>query len=60
MSYNTLKLTYLLIVGIFAQLVGIWGFWSIQKYWKLSTKAMFDAIMVGLVLLDGWGMIGRN
>ena len=57
-SFNTLTLTYLLIVGIAAQFVGIYLFWSIQKYFKLSTKAMFDAIMVGLVLLDGWGMIG--
>jgi hypothetical protein len=29
--FNTLTLTYLLIVGIAAQLVGIWAFWTIQK-----------------------------
>ena len=57
-SYNTLTLTYLLIVGIAAQLAGIFGFWSIQKRFRLSTKVMFDAVMVGIVLLDGWGMIG--
>jgi len=57
-EYNTLTLTYLLIVGIAAQLVGIWGFWTIQKRFKLSTKVMFDAVMVAIVLLDGWGMIG--
>ena len=57
-SYNTLTLTYLLIVGIAAQLVGIFGFWSIQKRYKLSTKVMFNAVMVGILVLDGWGMIG--
>jgi hypothetical protein len=57
-SYNTLKLTYLLIVGIAAQLVGIYGFWFFQKRFGLSTKVMFDAVMLGILLLDGWGMIG--
>lgn len=57
-QYNTLVLAYLYIVGIFAQLVGIWGFWAIQKRFKLSTKVMFDAVMVGIILLDAWGMIG--
>jgi hypothetical protein len=57
-QFNTLTLTYLFIVGITAQLVGIFGFWTIQKRFHLSTKTMFDAIMVGIILLDGWGMIG--
>jgi MFS-type transporter involved in bile tolerance (Atg22 family) len=57
-AYNTLTLTYLFIVGITAQLAGIFGFWTIQKRFHLSTKTMFDAIMVGIILLDGWGMIG--
>lgn len=57
-SYNTLKLNYLLLVGIAAQLAGIAGFWLVQKRFKLSTKTMFDAVMLGIVLLDGWGMIG--
>jgi hypothetical protein len=29
--FNTLTLTYLLIVGIAAQLAGIWAFWTVQK-----------------------------
>jgi MFS-type transporter involved in bile tolerance (Atg22 family) len=56
--FNTLTLTYLLIVGIAAQLVGIYAFWTIQKRFSLSTKTMFNAVMLGIVLLDGWGMIG--
>jgi hypothetical protein len=57
-SYNTLTLNYLFIVGIAAQLIGIFGFWTIQKRFKLSTKTMFDLVMLGIVGLDGWGMIG--
>lgn len=57
-EYNTLTLTYLLLVGIGAQFLGIHLFWTIQKKFQLSTKTMFVAIMVAIVLLDGWGMVG--
>ncbi|RMY60688.1 hypothetical protein D0864_13054, partial [Hortaea werneckii] len=57
-AYNTLQLTYLLIVGIAAQAVGIWCFWHVQKRYRLSTKTMFNAVAVGIIVLDGWGMIG--
>lgn len=57
-SYNTLTLAYLLVVGIAAQLVGIGGFWMVQKRYGLSTKTMFNAVMLGIILLDAWGMIG--
>lgn len=58
-AYDTLKLTYLLIVGIAAQAVGIGLFWLIQKRMNLSAKTMFNAVMVSILLLDGWGMIGN-
>jgi MFS-type transporter involved in bile tolerance (Atg22 family) len=58
-EYNTLKLTYLLIVGIAAQAVGIGCFWLIQKRYNLSAKTMFNAVMVSIIVLDGWGMIGN-
>jgi hypothetical protein len=57
-AYNTLDLTYLLIVGIAAQAVGIFGFWHVQKRYRLSTKTMFNAVAVGIILLDAWGMVG--
>lgn len=57
-AYNSLQLTYLLIVGIAAQAVGIGAFWRIQKHYGLSTKTMFMVVAVCIVLLDGWGMIG--
>ncbi|KAJ4200784.1 hypothetical protein NW759_015810 [Fusarium solani] len=58
-SYETLTLTYLLIVGIAAQAIGIGTFWLIQKRFNLSAKSMFNAVMVSIILLDGWGMIGN-
>lgn len=58
-SYDTLTLTYLLIVGIVAQAIGIGAFWLIQKRFHLSAKTMFNAVMVSIILLDGWGMIGN-
>jgi len=57
-SYNTLELTYLLLVGIAAQAAGIGAFWLIQKRYGLSTKTMFNVVAAGIVVLDGWGMIG--
>ena len=60
LEYNTLTITYVLIVGIAAQFVGIFAFWEIQKRFKLSTKTMFNAIMIGIVGLDAWGMIGSK
>ncbi|CAD6590659.1 MAG: hypothetical protein ASARMPRED_004955 [Alectoria sarmentosa] len=57
-DYDTLTLTYILLVGIAAQAVGIYSFWRIQQRYQLSTKTMFNAVIVGIILLDGWGMIG--
>ncbi len=58
-SYDTLTLTYLLIVGIVAQAIGIGVFWLVQKNFNLSAKTMFNWVMVSIILLDGWGMIGN-
>ncbi|KAH0353116.1 hypothetical protein KCU81_g1815, partial [Aureobasidium melanogenum] len=57
-TYNTLELTYLLLVGIAAQALGIGAFWYIQKRYGLSTKTMFNAVAIGIILLAAWGMIG--
>ena len=50
-EYDTLTLTYLLLVGIAAQAVGIYSFWWVQKKNQLSTKTMFNAVIVGIILL---------
>ena len=58
-SYNTLSLTYLLIVGIVSQAVGIGMFWLAQKHFKLSAKTLFNVVMVAIIVLDAWGMVGN-
>ncbi len=50
-AYDTLTLTYLLLVGIAAQAVGIYSFWWIQKRFGLSVKTMFNAVMIAIILL---------
>ncbi|KZO91552.1 hypothetical protein CALVIDRAFT_568118 [Calocera viscosa TUFC12733] len=57
-SYSTLQLTYLLIVGIFTQLVGIYAFWSVQKRFKLSTKTMLIFNCIWIIVMALWGLIG--
>jgi len=57
-SFNTLQLTYLLLVGIAAQALGIWTFWTVQQRYQLSTKTMFNTVAFGIIVLDAWGMIG--
>lgn len=57
-AYNSLQLTYLLIVGIAAQAAGIYAFWWVQRRWQLGTKTMFNAVAFAIILLDGWGMVG--
>lgn len=59
-AYNSLTLAYLLILGIGAQLIGIFVFWTVQKRYGLSTKFMFNIVMLGILLLDGWGMVGSK
>lgn len=51
LAYDTLKLTYLLLVGISSQAFGIYVFWWVQKRYSLDTKTMFNAVMVGIVFL---------
>jgi MFS-type transporter involved in bile tolerance (Atg22 family) len=57
-DYNVLVLTYLLLVGIVAQGLGIFTFWWCQKRFQLGTKTMFNTIAISVVILDAWGMIG--
>ncbi|EJD06852.1 uncharacterized protein FOMMEDRAFT_75769 [Fomitiporia mediterranea MF3/22] len=57
-SYSTLQLTLLLIVGIVAQGLGIYLFWIVQKRYKISTKAMLSFNVIWIILLTIWGLIG--
>ncbi|KAI8966174.1 autophagy protein [Daldinia sp. FL1419] len=57
-AFDALGLTYLLIVGIAAQGLGVFAFWYCQKRFELGTKTMFNIIAVAIVVLDAWGLIG--
>ncbi|KAF9234219.1 MFS general substrate transporter [Melanogaster broomeanus] len=57
-SYSTLQLTLLLIVGIITQALGIYGFWVVQKMYKISTKAMLSFNVFWILILTVWGLIG--
>ncbi|KAL9044454.1 MAG: hypothetical protein Q9214_002409 [Letrouitia sp. 1 TL-2023] len=50
-DYDTLTLTYLLLVGIAAQAMGIFSFWWIQRRFGLDAKTMFNAVMIAILLL---------
>ncbi|CCL99290.1 uncharacterized protein FIBRA_01306 [Fibroporia radiculosa] len=57
-SYSTLQLTLLLIVGIVTQALGIYLFWIVQKRFRISTKAMLCFNVAWIIILTIWGMIG--
>ncbi|KAE9405197.1 MFS general substrate transporter [Gymnopus androsaceus JB14] len=57
-SYSTFQLTLLLIVGIVAQAIGIYGFWLVQKRFGISTKAMLTFNAFWIIVLTIWGLIG--
>ncbi|KIJ67024.1 hypothetical protein HYDPIDRAFT_109018 [Hydnomerulius pinastri MD-312] len=57
-AYSTLQLTLLLVVGIVTQALGIYGFWLVQKTYKISTKAMLCFNVFWILVLTVWGLIG--
>lgn len=57
-SYSTLQLTLLLLVGIVAQGIGIYGFWLVQKKYMISTKTMLMFNVFWILVLTIWGLIG--
>ncbi|KAI6042904.1 MFS general substrate transporter [Pisolithus marmoratus] len=56
-SYSTLQLTLLLVVGIVTQALGIYGFWLVQKAYKISTKKMLSFNFIWILVLTVWGLI---
>ncbi|KIM40550.1 hypothetical protein M413DRAFT_73122 [Hebeloma cylindrosporum] len=63
-SYSTMDLTLLLIVGTVAQGLGIYLFWLVQKRYKISTKSVGSIlILLSLIfllpqVLTMWGLVG--
>ncbi|KAI9463268.1 MFS general substrate transporter [Lactarius psammicola] len=57
-SYSTLQLTLLLLVGIVTQGLGIYTFWLVQKKFKISTKMMLIFNIFWILVLTAWGLAG--
>ncbi|KAF8501561.1 autophagy-related protein 22-like protein [Russula emetica] len=57
-SYSTLQLTLLLLVGITTQALGAYLFWLVQKKFSISTKRMLLFNVFWILVLTIWGLIG--
>ncbi|EIM91364.1 MFS general substrate transporter [Stereum hirsutum FP-91666 SS1] len=57
-SYSTLQLTLLLLVGIVTQGLGIYAFWLVQKKYQIPTKTMLLFNVFWILILTIWGLIG--
>ncbi|KAF9889024.1 hypothetical protein FE257_008001 [Aspergillus nanangensis] len=57
-SFSFLQLTYLNIVQAACSIVSTFGFWYIQKYFKIRTKRMFLFTNFFSVFIPFWGMLG--
>ncbi|KAE8348845.1 autophagy-related protein Atg22B2 [Aspergillus coremiiformis] len=57
-SFSFLQLTYLGITQAVCSTISTFGFWYIQKYFKIRTKVMFLVTNFFSVLIPLWGMVG--
>lgn len=57
-EYNIIQICWLSMVSFAAEAAGIYGFWSVQRRWRFSTKTMVCAIAVCIVAANVYGMIG--
>ena len=57
-SFSFLQITYLGIVQAACSIASTIGFWYFQRYFKISTKAMFLVTNLFSVLIPFWGMLG--
>ncbi|GAD95565.1 hypothetical protein PVAR5_4210 [Paecilomyces variotii No. 5] len=57
-EFNFLQITYLGIAQACCSIASTFGFWYIQKYFKLRTKPMFLVTNFFSVFIPFWGMLG--
>ncbi|KAF9241828.1 autophagy-related protein 22-like protein [Melanogaster broomeanus] len=57
-SFSFLQNTYLGLSQAITSTISTFGFWYIQRYWKISTKKMFVVTNVVTILIPFWGMLG--
>ena len=46
------------MTGLAAQTMGVYTFWSIQRRRSISTRTMFNVVVIAIIMLDFWGMLG--
>ncbi|KAF7302867.1 Autophagy-related protein [Mycena kentingensis (nom. inval.)] len=57
-SFSFLQNTYLGLAQAITSTLSTFGFWYIQRYWRISTKRMFVVTNCVTILVPLWGMIG--
>lgn len=57
-SFSFLQITYLGITQAVCSIVSTFGFWYIQKYFKIRTKSMFLCTNFFSAFIPLWGMLG--
>ncbi|PPR04640.1 hypothetical protein CVT24_011858 [Panaeolus cyanescens] len=57
-EFSFLENTYLGLAQAITSTASTFGFWYIQKYFKITTKRMFVVTNVVTVLIPLWGMLG--
>ncbi|KAG9317758.1 MFS general substrate transporter [Chiua virens] len=57
-SFSFLQNTYLGLSQAITSTISTFGFWYIQRSWKISTKKMFVVTNIVTILIPLWGMIG--
>ncbi|GJJ14218.1 hypothetical protein Clacol_008480 [Clathrus columnatus] len=57
-QFSFLQNTYLGLAQAITSTLSTFGFWYIQRYWKINTKPMFVVTNVVTILIPLWGMLG--
>ena len=57
-AFSFLQITYLGITQAVCSIVSTFGFWYIQRYFRIRTKRMFLVTNFFSVLIPLWGMLG--
>ncbi|CAK5263507.1 unnamed protein product [Mycena citricolor] len=57
-SFSFLQNTYLGLAQSVTSVISTFGFWYIQRHWKIATKRMFLVTVVVTVMIPLWGMVG--
>ncbi|KAJ7639302.1 autophagy-related protein 22-like protein [Roridomyces roridus] len=57
-QFSFLANTYLGLSQAITSTISTFGFWYIQRHWKIPTKTMFVVTNVVTIMIPLWGMIG--